>query len=92
MPAYSSPPGAAEFQRRSACGAEGRTRRLLPPLLSGWFTVVFLLLAGVPAGPRIEPGEPGSLVGDVHNLGLADGGFLMTTNADFHAAVLALGG
>src|SRR5690348_14374974 len=62
----SSPlPGSAEFRARylrergSADAASARIRLIRRR---------YLLLAGVPAGPRIEPGEPGSLVGDVHDL------------------------
>ena len=41
---------------------KGRTQPLLIPPGSGWLPA-FLLLAGMPAGPRIKLGEPGSLVG-----------------------------
>jgi hypothetical protein len=72
--------GAQRSSGRNTCTGKGQAQLMLAPLGSGWFPSASLLLAGVPAGPRIEPGEPGSLVGDVHNLGLADGGFPMTIN------------
>jgi AcrR family transcriptional regulator len=56
---FSGAPGAIPAGRGSAVAASARIRlirRRCP------------LLAGVPVGPTIELGEPGSLVGDVHDL------------------------